>query len=92
MGLKSITFGLGHFEEIQAVQSGILHVSFQFVVFVFELIDLLHDIIEVLLKVGWGSLLQLNCLLCLFLLNVERLGALQGITKAVCKLVVNLND
>lgn len=61
----------------------VLHACLQLVVFIFELRNLLHDIIKVLLEVSRRFLLGFECVLGLLFFQIERFRGFQWITEAV---------
>lgn len=70
MSVKAFDVLLTHITQIYAA---VLHANLQLGIFLLKKVDLLHDIVEVLLKISWGRFLGLKRLLGLPVFQIKRL-------------------
>ena len=88
MCLESITFLLSHIMEIYTTEISVLHCCLQFIIFISQIVDLLHDIVEILLQISWSSFLQLDRLLCFLFLQIKSLRTFERVAKAISQLMI----
>jgi len=74
--------------EIYTTEISVLHCCLQFIIFISQIVDLLHDIVEILLQISWSSFLQLDRLLCFLFLQIKSLRTFERVAKAISQLMI----